>query len=74
MPKVINDNFRRIFMTEFSYQNDESQITTEEYEVKINIIDAVCGAGKTSAAINMINSSDKEQRFLYITPYLDEAQ
>lgn len=74
MPKVINDNFRRMFMTEFSYQNGEIPIIEEEHKVEINIIDAVCGAGKTSAAINMINSSDEEQRFLYITPYLDEVQ
>lgn len=41
--------------------------------VEINIVDAICGSGKTSAAINMINASDDEQRFLYITPYLDEV-
>ena len=62
-------------MTEFSYQDNKVE---EEYsssqEVEINIVDAICGSGKTSAAINMINSSDKEQKFLYITPYLDEVQ
>ena len=62
-------------MTEFSYQDNKVE---EEYspsqEVEINIVDARCGSGKTSAAINMINSSDKEQKFLYITPYLDEVQ
>ena len=74
MPKVINGNFRRMFMTEFSYQDGGLAVIDEEQKVEINIVDAVCGAGKTSAAINMINSSDKEQRFLYITPYLDEVQ
>lgn len=61
-------------MTEFSYQDDVF-ITqnNEEEKVDINIVDAICGSGKTSAAINMINASDEEQRFLYITPYLDEV-
>ena len=61
-------------MTEFSYQDNIilEQPTSEE-KVEINIVDAICGSGKTSAAINMINASDEEQRFLYITPYLDEV-
>ena len=41
---------------------------------KINIVDAMCGMGKTSAAINYINSSAIDQKFLYITPYLDEVE
>lgn len=41
---------------------------------KINIVDAMCGIGKTSAAINYINASPEDQRFLYITPYLDEVE
>ena len=39
----------------------------------INIIDAMCGTGKTSAAINYINESDSEKSFIFITPYLEEA-
>ena len=42
--------------------------------MKINIIDAICGAGKTSAAINFINASPDDQHFLYITPYLTEVE
>lgn len=42
--------------------------------MKINIIDAICGSGKTSAAINYINSSPDDQHFLYITPYLTEVE
>ena len=42
--------------------------------MKINIIDAICGAGKTSAAINYINNSTEDQHFLYITPYLTEVE
>ena len=38
----------------------------------INVIDAPMGRGKTSAAINMINSSTDETRFIYITPYKTE--
>lgn len=41
--------------------------------IKINIVDAICGSGKTSAAINYINQSDDEIKFLYITPYLTEV-
>lgn len=39
----------------------------------INIVDAPCGTGKTSAAINYMNAN-KEDRFLYITPYLKEVE
>lgn len=52
------------------------RIEEEEFQkqkVTVNIVDAICGAGKTSAAINMINKSSDEERFLYITPYLDEV-
>ena len=47
-------------MTEFSYQDDVF-ITqnNEEEEVDINIVDAICGSGKTSDAININNASDE---------------
>lgn len=32
------------------------------------------GSGKTSAAINFINESDDDTRFIFITPYLEEVQ
>lgn len=32
------------------------------------------GAGKTSAAINFINDSDQDVKFLFITPYLTEVK
>lgn len=39
----------------------------------VKVCDAIMGTGKSSAAINYMNEhSDK--RFIYITPYLDEAQ
>ena len=42
--------------------------------MKINIIDAPMGAGKTSAAINYMNSNKDNYKFIYITPYLDEVE
>jgi len=40
--------------------------------MKVKVCDALCGAGKTTACINMINESDK--RFVFITPYLAEVE
>lgn len=34
----------------------------------------IMGSGKTSAAINFINESDDDTRFIFITPYLEEVQ
>ena len=39
----------------------------------IKICDAIMGSGKTSAAINYMNSHPT-QKFIYITPYLEEAE
>lgn len=39
----------------------------------IKIVDAPMGAGKTSAAINFINEHKAENKFIYITPYLEEV-
>ena len=41
-------------------------------DIKVTIIDEMMGRGKSSAAINYINSSD--ERFIVITPYLDEVE
>jgi len=40
----------------------------------ITIIDAICGAGKTQYAIQMINKSEHYEKFIYITPFLNEVQ
>lgn len=40
----------------------------------IHVVDSIMGSGKTQAAINFINASDKNSRFLYITPYLTEVK
>ena len=37
------------------------------------VVDAIMGAGKTSAAINYMNNHYKDRRFLYIVPYVDET-
>lgn len=39
----------------------------------IYVCDAIMGSGKTQAAMNYMNSHP-ERRFLYVTPYLDEAE
>ena len=39
----------------------------------INVADAIMGSGKTSAAINYINSHP-EKRFFYVTPFLSETE
>lgn len=40
---------------------------------KVKIIDSIPGSGKTSAIIDKINESGKDERFLYITPFLTEV-
>lgn len=45
-----------------------------EEQIKINIVDAIYRSGKTAAAINMINTSDDNQKFLYIVDYLEDAE
>ena len=39
----------------------------------IKIVDAMMGSGKSSAAITYMNEHP-DQRYLYITPYIDETQ
>lgn len=45
-----------------------------EFTCDTYIVDAIMGAGKTSAIINMINQSDSMEKFLIITPYLTECK
>lgn len=40
---------------------------------EVYVVDACMGTGKTSAMINMINKSSKDEHFLYVTPLLSET-
>ena len=40
---------------------------------KIRVVDAICGTGKTSAAINYMKKRT-DTNFIYVTPYLDEIK
>lgn len=42
--------------------------------IEVNIVDAIMGAGKTSAMINYVNSLDDNIKILYITPFLTEVE
>lgn len=44
-----------------------------EFNCDVKIVDAMMGAGKSSAAINYINKSEDDEKFLIITPYLSEV-
>lgn len=41
---------------------------------KVKIVDSIPGSGKTSAIINKINESNKEDKYIYITPFLTEVE
>lgn len=45
-----------------------------ENNVNINVVDAMMGMGKTSAAINFMEENCESKRFIFITPYLDEGE
>ena len=41
---------------------------------KVKIIDSMPGAGKTQYMIGFIKQSPDDQKFIYITPFLDETE
>lgn len=41
--------------------------------MKIKVVDAIMGIGKTSACINMINNSREDDKYMFVTPYLQEV-
>ncbi|WP_437828595.1 hypothetical protein ACQRXC_13355 [Niallia taxi] len=41
---------------------------------RLKVIDATCGKGKTSWAIQYMNESEISEKFIYITPFLTEVQ
>ena len=42
--------------------------------MKINVVDAGCGVGKTTALINLINNDTSNQKYIFITPILSEVE
>ncbi|NQX61825.1 hypothetical protein [Paenibacillus qinlingensis] len=42
--------------------------------MKITVVDSIMGSGKTSWALQHVNEAPADQKFIYITPYLDEVQ
>lgn len=44
-----------------------------EERKNINVIDSIMGSGKTQWAIQTMNEADPFERFIYITPFLDEV-
>lgn len=42
--------------------------------MQVNVADSIMGSGKTQAAINYINKSDQNKKFMYVTPYLTEVE
>lgn len=45
----------------------------EEKSMKVKVCDALCGAGKTSAAINMMNER-RGGKYIFVTQYITEAE
>ncbi|WP_214739278.1 hypothetical protein [Exiguobacterium sp. s48] len=41
---------------------------------KVKVIDAICGAGKTSYAIQMMNENTFGKKFIFVTPFLSEVK
>ena len=44
------------------------------FDCDVRIVDELMGSGKSMTAINYINRSDSDEKFLYITPYLSEVE
>lgn len=42
--------------------------------MKINVVDDICGSGKTTWAIQMLNKSEDGEKFIYVTPFLSEIE
>ncbi|MBU5302126.1 DEAD/DEAH box helicase family protein [Eubacterium callanderi] len=40
----------------------------------INVIDSHCGSGKSQSMIALMNEAPKEERFIYVTPFLKECE
>ena len=42
--------------------------------MNVNLIDAGCGIGKTTALINIMNNDKSENKYIFITPFLSEVE
>lgn len=52
----------------------ETHYTKEKQRTKINVVDSIMGAGKTSWSIQFMNDSPQDKKFIYITPFLTEVK
>lgn len=68
----VRDDCEKLFFLFICVLEEGKSILNFNCDVKV--VDEMMGRGKTSAAINMINASDNEQKFLFITPYLSEVK
>ena len=41
--------------------------------MNITVIDSIMGSGKTTWAIDYMNKAPADQKFIYITPFLNEV-
>jgi len=41
---------------------------------KVSIVDSICGSGKTSAIIDIMNNDKTDTKYIYITPFLSEVK
>ena len=81
-PSVSGIAFFRKKAIFFGYGTDKGVSVTNivilevimEFDCNVKIVDAMMGAGKSSAAINYINQSEADEKFLVITPYLPEVE
>ena len=51
-----------------------AEMKDKKFYCDIKVVDEVMGLGKSSAAINYINSLDNDIKVMYVTPYLDEVE
>lgn len=49
-------------------------LVNKPVKTKVKIVDSIMGSGKTSWAIQFMNESPEQKKFLYITPFLSEVE
>lgn len=57
----------------FLFLKGEKMEEKRTEKITVKVCDALCGQGKTSACISMMNY-DTEHKYIFITPYLDEVE